>query len=98
MHLTTGSESSLSPILQQTNFLTPIVLDGGCGARSYLRKVADNRMPMLQDQIADLATANNLQVTDIIAADYARLRDEMPEHDVLLRTPSVTDGTGGGNK
>jgi hypothetical protein len=52
-------------------------------------------MPMLQDQIADLATGNNLKVSDVIASDYARLRDDMPEHDVLLRTPSVTDGTGG---
>jgi hypothetical protein len=94
-HPTTDSESSSSPTLQQNNFLTPIVLDGGCGARSYLRKVADNRMPMLQDQIADLATGNNLPVSDIIASDYARLRDEMPEHDVLLRTPSVVDSTGG---
>ena len=95
MHPITDLESLSSPTLQQTNFLTPIVLDGGCGARSYLRKVSDNRMPMLQDQIADLATGNNLKVSDVIASDYARLRDDMPEHDVLLRTPSVTDGTGG---
>jgi hypothetical protein len=93
-HLTTDSESLSSPT-RQNNFLTPIVLDGGCGARSYLRKIADSRMPMLQDQIADLAAGNNLKVTDVIANDYARLKDGLSEYDVLLRTPSVTDSTGG---
>jgi hypothetical protein len=69
--------------------LTPIVLDGGCGARSYLRKINDNRMPMLQDQIADMATGNGLPVSDVIADDYARLKSELPEHDVLLPTPTL---------
>jgi hypothetical protein len=69
--------------------LTPIVLDGGCGARSYLRKINDNRMPMLQDQIADVATGNGLPVSDVIADDYARLKSELPEHDVLLPTPTL---------
>jgi len=91
---TTDLESLSSPT-QNNNFLTPIVLDGGCGARSYLRKVADSRMPMLQDQIADLAAGNGLKVSDVIANDYERLKSELPEHDVLLRTPSVTDSTGG---
>lgn len=75
--------------------LTPIVLDGGCGARSYLRKIADDRMPMLQDQMADLAAGNGLKVSDVIADDYARLKSELPEHDVLSRallpTPVVND-------
>lgn len=91
VHPTTDSESLLSPTLQQNKFLTPIVLDGGCGARSYLRKVADNRMPMLQDQVADLAAGNNLKVTEIIATDYARLSSEMPEHDVLFPTPNTME-------
>ena len=69
--------------------LTPIVLDGGCGARSYLRKVHDKRMPMLQDQMADLATGNGLPVSDVIANDYARLKSELPQHDVVLPTPTL---------
>jgi hypothetical protein len=85
-----GESESLSSQLQDdVVFLTPIVLDGGCGARSYLRKINDNRMPMLQDQIADMATGNGLPVSDVIADDYARLKSELPEHDVLLPTPTL---------
>jgi hypothetical protein len=82
-HHIAGNESSFSQLL------TPIVLDGGCGARSYSRKISDNRMPMLQDQIADVATGNGLPVSDVIADDYARLKSEFPEHDVLMPTPTV---------
>jgi hypothetical protein len=82
-HHIEGNESSFLQLL------TPIVLDGGCGARSYLRKISDNRMPMLQDQIADVATGNGLPVSDVIADDYARLKSALPEHDVLMPTPTV---------
>jgi hypothetical protein len=53
-------------------FFTPLAIDGGCGARSAVRKIADGRMPMLQDQIADLAAVNGLKTTETIQADAER--------------------------
>lgn len=53
-------------------FFTPLAIDGGCGARSAVRKIADGRMPMLQDQIADLAVVNGLKTTETIQADAER--------------------------
>ena len=65
--------------------MTPLVIDSGCGARSELRKMADNRMVSLQDQTADLAVINGLPVTETIANDYQRLSA------TLLPTPTVSD-------
>lgn len=53
-------------------FFTPLAIDGGCGARSAVRKIADGRMPMLQDQVADLAVVNGLKTTETIQADAER--------------------------
>lgn len=66
-------------------FFTPLAIDGGCGARSAVRKIADGRMPMLQDQIADLAVVNGLKTTETIQADAERY----DAAGSLLPTPTV---------
>jgi DNA (cytosine-5)-methyltransferase 1 len=65
--------------------MTPLVVDGGSGARSALRKQADGRMVSIQDQIADLAAENGLKVSETIASDYARLAKVK----VLFDTPDT---------
>ena len=66
-------------------FFTPLAIDGGCGARSAVRKIADGRMPMLQDQVADLAVVNGLKTTETIQADAERY----DAAGSLLPTPTV---------
>ena len=93
-HLTTGSESSLSPTLR-----TPSVVDATGGAISESQAIERGRMVKVADQVAELAFDNGLKVSDAIsnsllptpAVGHIRNYDE-PIEDYLERRQKFTDG------
>lgn len=85
VHHTTGSEFLLSPIQENTLLRTPAAIEGGGGANSAAMKKTKGRMVMLRDQIADLAVANNLKVSDVVEKDFAEYETKQS----LLPTPTI---------
>lgn len=65
---TTDSESSLSPIPDESLIRTPSVTDSTGGAISEVQARERNRMLKTADQVAELAYNNGLKVSDSIAA------------------------------
>jgi hypothetical protein len=61
-HLTVGSESSSSPIPEDSMLRTPSAIDGEGGAISEKQARERNRMVQVRDQVAQLAFENGLKV------------------------------------
>jgi DNA (cytosine-5)-methyltransferase 1 len=77
-HRTTGSESSLSPIPEDSMLRTPSAIEGEGGAITEDQARAKNRMLQVRDQMAQLAAENGLKVSPGITAG-------------LLPTPNTMD-------
>lgn len=99
MHHTTGSESLLSPIPEDSILRTPSVTDSTGGAISESQARERNRMVKVADQVAELAFDNGLKVSDSIAASllptpavaHVRNHDE-PIENYLERRQDFIDG------
>ena len=79
-HRTTVSESSLSPIPEDSMLRTPSAIEGEGGAITEDQARAKNRMLQVRDQMAQLAAENGLKVSPGITAG-------------LLPTPVASEGT-----
>ena len=77
-HRTTDSESSSSPIPENSKLRTPSVTDSTGGAISEKQARERNRMVKVADQAAEIAHGNGLKVTESIASS-------------LLPTPNTMD-------
>ena len=97
--LTVGSESSLSPIPEESMLRTPSAIEGQGGAISEDKARERNRMLQVRDQMAQLAAENGLKVSDAIASQllptpalgHIRNYDE-PVEDYLERRQKYDDG------
>ena len=83
-HLTVASESSWSPIPDESMFRTPAAINGEGGAISEKTAREKNRMVQVRDQVAQLAFENGLKVPEGVAKS---LRPEK----TLLPTPQTMD-------
>ena len=97
--LTTGSESSLSPIPDESMLRTPSAIEGEGGAISEKASRERGRMLQVRDQMAQLAAENGLKVSQGVADSllptpalgHIRNYDE-PVEDYLARRKKMDDG------
>ena len=98
-HPTTVSESSLSPIQDDSMLRTPSAIEGQGGAISEKQSREKGRMLQVRDQMAQLAAENGLKVSASIAESllptpalgHIRNYDE-PVEDYLARRQKMEDG------